>query len=54
LLLAVAPETAQAMLKEQPLDCPITHVGQLVAEPGLWQQDHIGRRTPLEPVGWTH
>lgn len=54
LLLAVAPETAQAMLKDQPLDCPITHVGQLVAEPGLWQQDRGGRRTPLEPVGWTH
>jgi thiamine-monophosphate kinase len=54
LLLAVAPETAQAILHERPLDCPITHVGQLVAEPGLWQQDSRGARTKLEPIGWVH
>jgi len=53
LLLAAAPDTAQAILRDQPLACPITHVGELVAAPGLWQQDSAGRR-PLEPSGWLH
>ncbi len=54
LLLAAAPDVAQAMLRDQPLDCPITHVGELVAEPGLWQQDRGGNRQPLEATGWLH
>jgi thiamine-monophosphate kinase len=54
LLLAVAPDTAEAILREQPLDCPITHVGELLAEPGLWEQDPTGRRQELEPKGWLH
>jgi thiamine-monophosphate kinase len=54
LLLAVAPETAQSILREQPLGCPISHVGELVAAPGLWQQDESGQRRPLEPTGWLH
>jgi thiamine-monophosphate kinase len=54
LLLAAAPQTAQAMLADQPLECRITHVGELTADPGLWQQDSGGRRTRLEPIGWVH
>lgn len=54
LLLAAAPETAQAILRERPLDCAITHVGELVAEAGLWQQDRAGERQRLEPAGWLH
>jgi thiamine-monophosphate kinase len=54
LLLAAAPDTAQDILHDQPLGCRITHVGQLIAEPGLWQQDSSGRRRPLEPTGWLH
>jgi thiamine-monophosphate kinase len=54
LLLAAAPETAQAIVREQPLGCPITHVGELVAESGLWQQDQAGRRRAMEPRGWLH
>lgn len=53
LLFAAAPDTAQAILRDQPLDCRITHVGELVAAPGLWQQDSAGRR-PMEPSGWLH
>jgi thiamine-monophosphate kinase len=54
LLLAAAPDVARAVLREQPLECPITHVGELLAEPGLWQQAHTGHRAPLEPIGWVH
>jgi len=53
LLIAAAPETAKTILREQPLACPITHVGQLVSEPGLWGQDGSGR-SRLEPSGWVH
>ncbi len=54
LLIAAPPETAQRILNEQPLDCLITHVGALTAEPGLWQRDHAGKRRPMEPSGWIH
>lgn len=54
LLIAVTPETAQAIMRDQPLDCPISHVGELVAETSLWQQDASGQRRPLEPIGWLH
>jgi thiamine-monophosphate kinase len=54
LLLAAPPNTAQAILDDAPTDCRITHVGELVAEPGLWQQSPEGRRTPLQATGWRH
>jgi thiamine-monophosphate kinase len=54
LLIAASREVAQSILGEQPLDCRITHVGELVAERGLWQQNSDGTRRPLEPIGWLH
>ncbi len=54
LLVAATPEVAKRILREVPLDCSITHVGELVAEPGLWQPDSAGKRQPLEPIGWRH
>jgi thiamine-monophosphate kinase len=54
LLFAVRPQTAQAILKDRPLDCRVTHVGELIAEKGLWQQRSQGPRTPLEASGWRH
>lgn len=54
LLLAAPPQAARAILRDQPLQCPITHVGELVVDAGLWQQDIAGRRTPLEAIGWVH
>jgi len=54
LLLAVAVNVAEAILRDQPLDCLITCVGELVAEQGLWQSVGDGKRTPLEPKGWQH
>jgi thiamine-monophosphate kinase len=54
LLLAADAETAQTILRQQPLDCPITHVGELVAESGLWHQVRSGQRHAMEPKGWLH
>jgi thiamine-monophosphate kinase len=54
LLIAASPETARKILREHPVDCPITHVGELAAEPGLWQRTATGERTPLEAIGWRH
>src|SRR3954447_7287815 len=54
LLFAVPPQTAQAILRDQPVKCQLTHVGELISDPGLWQQYSHGRRSPLEPIGWKH
>jgi thiamine-monophosphate kinase len=54
LLFAVSPTKAEAILRDRPVDCQLTHVGELIAEPGLWQQEPDGRRSPLEPSGWRH
>ena len=54
LLLAMRAETAKTILRDRPLDCPITHVGELVAEQGLWQQRSHGEREPMETMGWLH
>ncbi|MCE5302106.1 MAG: thiamine-phosphate kinase [Planctomycetaceae bacterium] len=54
LLLAVPPHDAERMLAEQPLDgVRLSEFGEFTAEPGLWIEDHEGRR-PLEPRGWEH
>ncbi len=54
LLLAVGPQVAQSILRDRPIDCPVTHVGELIAKPGLWQQSADGVRAPLEATGWMH
>ena len=54
LLLAVSPVAADEILRDQPLDCPIACVGELIAETGLWQRQADGGRTPLNPTGWQH
>ncbi len=54
LILAVPPADAEAILAEQPLDVPLTDIGEFVAEPGLWQVDARGARRELVPRGWEH
>jgi thiamine-monophosphate kinase len=54
LLFAVNSKTAQAILNDSTLNCPVTHVGELIAERGLWQQLPDGERLPLEATGWRH
>jgi thiamine-monophosphate kinase len=54
LILAVPTDDAERMLSDQPLDVPLTRIGQFIAEPGLWQGDADGNRRPLEPTGYEH
>lgn len=54
LLIAASPQAAQAILREHPVECSLTHVGELIAEPGLWQQSLDGKRRPLDAIGWLH
>jgi thiamine-monophosphate kinase len=54
LLVAAAPETARAILRDRPLKCGVTHVGELVADRGLWRQEQGGERKVMDAVGWVH
>lgn len=54
LLLALAPDEARRLLGDQPLDAPLTAIGEFIAEPGLWALDASGKREPLPPRGWVH
>jgi thiamine-monophosphate kinase len=54
LLLAVPADVADQIVRDQPLDCSIALIGELILEQGLWQQTVAGRRAPLEPKGWQH
>jgi len=39
--------------RKQPLDVPLTDIGEFIAEPGLWQLDPSGDRRVLTPRGWS-
>lgn len=54
LILAVPPDEARRMLSEQPLDVPLSDIGEFVAERGLWQRCGDGPRRELSPQGWLH
>jgi thiamine-monophosphate kinase len=54
LLLAAPPEVAAELLRQQPLDVPLTAIGRCTAEPGLSLQLADGRQIPLPHLGYTH
>lgn len=54
LLLACPPATAERIVREQPLDVPVTRIGRCVDEPGLWRIDQAGGLTPLATAGFVH
>ena len=54
LILAVPPDEGRRMLDEQPLETPLSCIGQFIAEPGLWQAVGGGPPTPLATRGWQH
>jgi thiamine-monophosphate kinase len=54
LLLAVKPIVARAILRNIPIACGITHVGELIDRPGLWQRTSSTEISPLEVTGWQH
>jgi len=53
LVLAVPTKEAARLLGDQPLEVPLTRIGQLVEQPGLWQSAAEGC-LPLEPDGYQH
>jgi thiamine-monophosphate kinase len=55
LILAAAPDVAERLLAEQPLDgVHLTDIGCFTTELGLWQIGPDGQRTPLPPTGFEH
>jgi thiamine-monophosphate kinase len=54
LILAVPPAAAEQMLREQPLDVPLTVIGEFIAGAGLIAVDASGIERPLEPRGFEH
>jgi len=54
LLLTMAPDEADRLLRDQPLDVPITRIGTVVVERGQWQIDASRKRSPLPPEGYLH
>jgi thiamine monophosphate kinase len=54
LLLAVPPNEAKQMIADQPIECPITDIGELTVEAGLQQRSPEGKLSPLEPAGYVH
>jgi thiamine-monophosphate kinase len=54
LLVAVPPDSAREILSTQPLTIPIVRIGEVIADPGLWQVSSNGHRLPLTPRGFEH
>jgi thiamine-monophosphate kinase len=54
LILAVPPAEAERMIRDRPLDVPLTDIGEFIAEPGLWSADSQGTRKKMIPRGWEH
>ena len=54
LILAVPPDEAERMLRDQPLEVPLTRIGVCIVEPGLWSLAAYGARTALTPRGYRH
>ena len=54
LVLAVPPGEAERLVADQPLDVPLTAIGTLVSQPGLWQQNGTEAPRSLVPRGYEH
>lgn len=54
LILAVPPDEAAKLLRDEQLSVKVTDIGEFVEEPGLWQLDEHGQRQPLSARGWEY
>ncbi len=54
LILAVPKAVSERLIANQPLQVPLTRIGRLVPERGLWQTNSDGSRTALPPRGYEH
>ena len=50
----LSPAEARRILADQPLSVPLTEIGEMVSECGLWQREGDGEKRPLKPRGWEH
>lgn len=54
-LILTAPETeANRILNDQPLDVPLTRIGEIIDTPGLWQETARGKLKAMRPRGFEH
>ena len=54
LILAVPPHQSAKILADAPLNTPLTRIGRFIREPGLWQIDASGKRSPMAAKGYEH
>jgi thiamine-monophosphate kinase len=54
LILAVPPDEADRMIRDRPVDVPLTVIGEFIDRPGLWRRDPSGVLIPLPPRGYQH
>lgn len=54
LLFAVSPADGRSLETRWRDETPVTHIGQITAEPGCWLKDRAGQLISLPPLGWTH
>lgn len=54
LILAVPQDVAEKLIREQPLDVPITNIGFFQSELGLWIEKSGGKRQEINPSGYEH
>jgi thiamine-monophosphate kinase len=54
LLLAVPPAAADGLLGDQPLEVPLTRIGECIEKAGLWQRGADGSLTAITPRGYEH
>ena len=50
----ISSEVAERIVREQPCEVPLTQVGELVAELGLWSRQPGGKLVELAPLGYEH
>ena len=54
LLFTVSPAEGQQLLKQNPLEIALTHLGEITAEQGAFLLEEDGSRISLERSGWQH
>ena len=54
LILVMPPQDAERVVQQQPLAVPVSRIGHVVQESGLWWDCAQGSRVPLEITGYEH
>jgi len=54
LIVTLPASEAKRLLADQPLGIPVTRIGTLVAEQGLWALNADGKRKPIAADGYQH